>query len=500
MVSSNGFEFKAAPFGPEADPAFFVETENHRRALAHLRYGVKQAEGVVIITGDEGVGKSILLDKLLMETREGTRRLLRLSASEGHADRLDLLVDRTLKAEFGETNGDTIYDRLRTLRAEGIEVSLLVDDAHRLSDKGLDQVRRLANLFDDGEALLQLALLGRTPLRSVLYRSDMEGLRQRVIASYHLPPLSPHEVAHYVAERLEVVDSGIEEVISPAGVERLAQLSEGVPAKINSIMSRALRDTDGHQIDASGIDAAAEAREQELHSESAGVEVADSKPTESEAIDQGAPTGELEGDHAEDHELVAEQGRAAREPASTTSWRSSARVARPAGSIAEHARRRYPMSVSEINAAIEQITQPAPAPTQPRPRALSPQELMAKPRVMRASPPTESAAGSQATAPADRSAPVGDVWDDASPLSDEERALLDAAAFDVEGLGEADRSRALAAFLEETHDGLGRLKAVVATLKADVERLETRRRARREMVSERIDALRERLETFRRER
>ena len=237
MVVETFFGLKRAPFAPESDTRFFVEGEAQRRALSHLRYGLKQGEGIVIITGDEGIGKTTLLDKLQQEYAGKSPRLVRLDAKRGDFENAILAA----LPEADHVDPDLHFaDKLRDLRDEGVVIALLIDNAEALSDEEFEAVRKLSNLFHDGEALLQITLVGESKLRSVLYRSELEKFRQRIIASYHLPPLTEGETRLYVERRMTAAGAKADAIFADGAIAAVAEQSKGVPAQINALATQAL--------------------------------------------------------------------------------------------------------------------------------------------------------------------------------------------------------------------------------------------------------------------
>lgn len=238
------FGFTESPFSIAPDPRYLFMSERHREALAHLLYGVGAGGGFVLLTGEVGTGKTTVC-RCLLEQMPGEADLAlilnpKLSPAELVAaicDELHVPYDKaraTLKDLV-----DALNARLLAAHAEGRSTVAIIDEAQQLSIEALEQLRLLTNLETNTKKLLQVILIGQPELQSILTRQELRQLAQRVIARYHLLPLSAQEAAHYVTHRLAV--AGIRQpLFPPKVVKRLHQLTGGVPRLINTLCDRAL--------------------------------------------------------------------------------------------------------------------------------------------------------------------------------------------------------------------------------------------------------------------
>jgi general secretion pathway protein A len=134
---------------------------------------------------------------------------------------------------------DCINAYLLDAHARGRHTVLIIDEAQNLSAEVLEQMRLLTNLETDQRKLLQIILLGQPELALMLERPELRQLGQRIVARYHLGPLTKAEVAAYVRHRLEV--AGAQRQLFPARLMgRLYRMSGGVPRVINVLCDRAL--------------------------------------------------------------------------------------------------------------------------------------------------------------------------------------------------------------------------------------------------------------------
>lgn len=232
------------PFQLNPDPKFFYRSTGHKRAMAYMRYGIQQEQGFIVVTGDVGTGKSMLVSNLFKEI-EGQDLIAAKIVSTNVKD-LDLL--RILSAEFDlpherkskATLLKGLEDFFRAAVKDGKRVLIVVDEAQNLPRSALEELRMLSNFEHDGKPLAQSFLLGQREFRVVMRAPGLEQLRQRVIAAYHLKPLSLPEVKHYIQHRLNTVGWKNDPQIADEVYEKIYTITSGVPRRINTLCDRLL--------------------------------------------------------------------------------------------------------------------------------------------------------------------------------------------------------------------------------------------------------------------
>jgi len=238
------YGFAGSPFKLTPDANFFYGSQGHMRALAHLTFGLSQGEGFVVITGEVGAGKTTLVERLSSQLDHNTHTLVRLNTTQVSGDDLLRLVVAGLRVEVSGNNKASLLlgfeDIIRTHRLSGRRCVLAVDEAQGLSLSALEELRVLSNLTDERGASLQTILLGQPDFRRMLASPELEQLRQRVLASYHLSPLDASETQAYVEHRLTAVGWSGAPQIKNAAFDAVHRHSGGIPRRINRLCARVL--------------------------------------------------------------------------------------------------------------------------------------------------------------------------------------------------------------------------------------------------------------------
>ncbi|MEO1014168.1 MAG: AAA family ATPase [Pseudomonadota bacterium] len=238
------FGFSGEPFKLTPDPRFFFGSKSHNKAMAYLHYGLRQGDGFIVITGEIGAGKSMLITHLMDQIDQTN-----VVAADLITPNLppNELVAHILSAFRIEPAGDgptaeieAFEDFLFDQMNRGRRVLLIVDEAQNLPVETLEELRVLSNLDYDGTPLFQVFLIAQPDFRPLIAADGMEQLRQRVIASYHLEPLSRDDVKAYVEHRLSVVGWAGDPKIDDAAYELVFDATGGVPRRINKLFNRVL--------------------------------------------------------------------------------------------------------------------------------------------------------------------------------------------------------------------------------------------------------------------
>jgi general secretion pathway protein A len=254
-VYESYFGLTGAPFLLNPDPSFYFDSKGHSSALSYLKFGLYQAEGFIVITGDIGAGKTTLVRTLLSDI--DTEKVVAAQLVSTQLEAGDLL--RSTLTAFGvPIKGNTKAELLATLEAyltllatQKKRAVLIVDEAQNLSRDAIEELRMLSNFQFGSQALLQSFLIGQPELRDMLLSRSLEQLRQRVIASYHLGPIARDETRHYIEHRLSLVGWKQDPRFDDDAFDEIFQWTSGIPRRINLLCNRLLLATylaEGHDI------------------------------------------------------------------------------------------------------------------------------------------------------------------------------------------------------------------------------------------------------------
>jgi len=238
------YELSKMPFDITPDPEFLYPGELHKEAFASVLYGLKSHKGIVSLIGEVGTGKTVTLRSLMksaqleefhivylfnpnMPPREFIAKLL-TELNCPHDPELslnaciDLLADKTL--ELYRQNSGLI---------------IIIDEAQHVPDETLEFVRLLSNIESDTRKLVQILLAGQPELLIKLQQPHMRQLRQRIVVSAKLAPMSAEQTGHYIEHRLRA--SGAKYMpFDSQSIRRIVEATRGNPRLVNIVCDMCL--------------------------------------------------------------------------------------------------------------------------------------------------------------------------------------------------------------------------------------------------------------------
>jgi type II secretory pathway predicted ATPase ExeA len=238
------FGLRQRPFPATPDPAAYYAATGHERAMARLLAGLGAGEGLLLVSGAAGTGKTLLCHLLL--ERLGPEVSTAFLTNSHLRDRTGLLqailYDLSLPYQGRDEQEArlALTDHLLKAFAAGRRTVLLVDEAHHLSPDLLEELRLLGNLEARSGKAIQVVLLGLPPLAETLRLPELTAFRQRLAVRVELPPLAVQEAADYLLHHLRVAGGRPERVLADEALELLARATRGVPRLLNQAAHQAL--------------------------------------------------------------------------------------------------------------------------------------------------------------------------------------------------------------------------------------------------------------------
>lgn len=234
------------PFEITPDPGFLFPTKSHNEALAALYYGVRRQKGFVVLTGEVGTGKTLLVRCLLELLKKSqvayayvfNSRLSPLEFLQYIAGDFGLPASGKNKSDLLLLLGSYLIDRYQ----KRLTTVLVVDEAHHLSPEVLEEIRLLTNLETSQAKLLQILLVGQSELDEKLDSYELRQLKQRIALRSQLGPLDLEETTGYIQRRLQLagVNSHAGTLFPTETIVKVHRHSRGIPRLINTVCENAL--------------------------------------------------------------------------------------------------------------------------------------------------------------------------------------------------------------------------------------------------------------------
>jgi MSHA biogenesis protein MshM len=243
------FGLRELPFGITPDTSFFFACTNYQEALNTLLVATKNGEGFIKITGEVGVGKTLLcrkfmatLDKSFVTAYIPNPLLEPRTLMLALADELDVPLEKDVDQH---QLLKSINHRLLVLAREGKRTVLCLDEAQAMPLETLEALRLLTNLETEKRKLLQIVMFGQPELDRKLQQEFIRQLSQRITFHYRLAPLSRDDLEFYISHRLSVAGYTGSRLFNRGAVRALFAASGGMPRLVNILAHKALMLTYG---------------------------------------------------------------------------------------------------------------------------------------------------------------------------------------------------------------------------------------------------------------
>jgi general secretion pathway protein A len=236
------YNLKDKPFSLVPNNDFFYFGSSHRTAYSLMEYGLLNDAPFMVLTGDPGMGKTSLLQKLIEEHREAYSIGLVTNARYDASHLLPwiLLALGLSRKHMDPVEAYHVFSEFLAREAErDRRVLLIVDEAQNLGVHLLEELRLMSNMNQYKALQLQIILSGQPNLHQLLQRTDMTQFAQRIIVDYHLRPLTDEETVDYIGHRLRVA-GGTGDLFTRPACNLAHRLSKGNPRLINQVCEIAL--------------------------------------------------------------------------------------------------------------------------------------------------------------------------------------------------------------------------------------------------------------------
>jgi general secretion pathway protein A len=236
------YQLDRKPFQISTDPNFLWLGDKHQEALAVLRYALMDNKGFLLLTGDVGTGKTTLINALVNTLGE---EIVVATLLDPGIDKNDFFryIGKAFQLEQAfSSKGEFVYNFTNFLNhahEERKKVLLIIDEAQRLSQELLEEIRLLSNIEKQFTKLINIFFVGQIEFNSIILEPHNSALRQRISVNYNLNPLSAKETGQYIHHRLKIAGA-TKALFSAAAVREVFRFSKGYPRLTNIICDRAL--------------------------------------------------------------------------------------------------------------------------------------------------------------------------------------------------------------------------------------------------------------------
>jgi general secretion pathway protein A len=248
------FNLTESPFQTSADPKFLWVGKQHQQVLGALENSLLENQGLFVLTGDIGTGKTALIHAFVKSLGAKTFRAVLSYPKIGKMEFFNFLarsfnfpVRFNTEAEFFRY----FTPFLRIACKFSYRIILIVDEADKLSDEILNQllyftnfemleeIKMLAHYIRKYKRPMNIYLVGRTELNELLRRKRFAILRHKISQQFHIRPLTESETVQYIAHRLQVAGA-TGDLFTKAATRKVYLYSQGYPRVINTLCGNAL--------------------------------------------------------------------------------------------------------------------------------------------------------------------------------------------------------------------------------------------------------------------
>jgi MSHA biogenesis protein MshM len=241
------FGLKEAPFSLTPTTDFFCKLPGHQEALNMVLFALKAGDGLIKITGEVGIGKTLLCKALITSIQE------ELTEFDVHyianPDLTTQGLRQALAVEFDVADKSAcaqhellqqVDDQLKIMREEKRKIILILDEAQVLSHESLETIRLLSNVESQTEKTLYIVLFAQPELDERLRESKLRQLMQRITFSYLIPRINEHDLDSYICHRLVAAGHHNGLLFTDSAKKLLLRSARGIPRIVNILCHKAM--------------------------------------------------------------------------------------------------------------------------------------------------------------------------------------------------------------------------------------------------------------------
>ena len=249
------------PFSPTPDPRFFYPAPPHQEALASLIYGIQKRQGFLALVGATGTGKSLVSECLMEHLKANSIDFAFLFNSKINPEQFFELLAHDLDLQYRNATKTSILIALNEYLVKrslaGQTTVLIVDNAQKLGADVLEEIELLGNLENRRGRLLQVIFAAQPSFERLLEKSELRGLRQRLLLRSRLGPFEAGQISEYVESRLAKAGLSHQSIFPADLLPEIHARTHGIPRLINAVCSNLLTlclEAHIHQVDMQILD------------------------------------------------------------------------------------------------------------------------------------------------------------------------------------------------------------------------------------------------------
>jgi type II secretory pathway predicted ATPase ExeA/cell division septation protein DedD len=238
------YHLQSEPFSTHPNTGTFFISNTHKEAWYYLLFGIDTQEPFIVLTGEYGMGKTLLCLRLIKVLKEkGLPRVEYIPTSnEGYGGILRRMASSlgiSPIPEDDEILQDMIYDRFRA-DTENSRFYLIIDDAHELDTTIMTKLKYLSTFNHNEFFPIIMIFVGHPSFLQDLKTPALNSLNQRIKRRYHLARFSLEDTKNYIYFRLMKSGATGIPAFSDETIQKIFEYSGGVPRLINNICDTCL--------------------------------------------------------------------------------------------------------------------------------------------------------------------------------------------------------------------------------------------------------------------